>query len=203
MPSRDESSPRLFARYYADFSHIAKILVLGILPVLLCMGSMLGGGDQRLGETRPVLETGRFYRIGIPANVAWTDTRYDVKAGQRIRFSGNGGISLQQGNPRGYCGPEGLGFSTVPQPIPDTNYGALIGRVIRLISIEVDEGTGEETRNEIIEYFYIGAQNTVEIPIDGGLFLGINELVVADNSGTLSVEYELLERDAYLTRGER
>jgi hypothetical protein len=147
-----------------------------------------------LQVTRPVLETGRFYRVGVPADVPWTDTRYDVKAGQRIAFRAQGGISLQQGNPRGYCGPDGLGFSTVQQPLPDTNFGALIGKVILLISVEVDEETGEETRNELIEYFYIGSDQTVEIPLDGSLFLGINELVVEDNSGVLSVQFELIER---------
>ncbi len=201
MRSIDDSRPRRMRRYFDGFSRVAKALVLCILPALLCGWSSLGGRGQELAETRPVLETGRFYRIGVPANMAWTDTRYDVQSGQWIRFTASGGFSLQQGNPRGYCGPDGLGFSTVQQPLPDTNFGALIGRVVRLISIEVDEETGEETRNEIIEYFYIGAQNSVEMPIDGKLFLGINELVVDDNSGTLSVEYELQEKRPELIHG--
>ena len=149
---------------------------------------------QQLLETRPVLETGRFYRIGVPAEVPWTDTRFDVTSGQRIRFQARGGISLQQGNPSGFCGPDGLTFSTGQQPLPETNYGALIGKIVRLISVEIDEETGEETRNEIVEYFYIGSRETVEMPIDGSLFLGINELVVQDNSGALSVEFELVDR---------
>jgi hypothetical protein len=148
---------------------------------------------QQLLETRPVLETGRFYRIGVRAEVPWTDTNFDVSAGQRIRFQARGGISLQQGNPSGFCGPDGLTFSTGQQPLPETNYGALIGKIVRLISVETDEETGEETRNEIIEYFYIGSQQSVVMPIDGNLFLGINELVVQDNSGALSVEFELVE----------
>ncbi len=149
---------------------------------------------QILQETRPVLGTDRFYRIGVPADTAWTDTRFDVKAAQRITFRAQGGISLQQGNPGGYCGPDGLGFSTVQQPIPDTNFGALIGKVVLLISIDVDEETGEETRNEIVEFFYIGSEQSVEMPIDGSLYLGINELVTDDNSGVLSVQFELEER---------
>jgi hypothetical protein len=161
------------------------VLLFGIVGM-----ASLAGFSQRLVATRPVLEAGRFYRIGVPAEVPWTDTRYDVSAGQRIRFKARGGISLQQGNPSGFCGPDGLTFSTAQQPLPETNYGSLIGKVVRLISVEIDEETGEETRNEIVEYFYIGSEQTVVMPIDGSLYLGINELVVQDNSGALSVEFE-------------
>ena len=65
----------------------------------------------------------------------------------------------------------------------------------------MDEETGEETRNEIVEFFYIGSEQSVEMPIDGSLYLGINELVTDDNSGVLSVQFELEERD--LRRGRR
>ena len=180
-------------------SRILLLLCVFIAAALLFAADQARAADQVLLETRPVLETGRFYRIGVPADVPWTDIRFDVKAGQRIAFQARGGISLQQGNPGGYCGPDGLGFSTVQQPLSDTNFGALIGKVVLLISVEVDEETGEETRSEIIEYFYIGSEQSVEMPIDGSLFLGINELVVADNSGVLSVQFELIERGPGLT----
>ena len=179
------------------------LLSIFFAVALLFPADRAGAADQELQETRPVLETGRFYRIGVPADVHWTDTRLDVTAGQRIVFQAQGGISLQQGNPRGYCGPDGLGFSTVQQPIPETNFGALIGRVVLLISVDVDEETGEETRNEIIEYFYIGSEQSVEMPIAGSLYLGINELVVEDNSGVLSVQYELIERGRPATSAVR
>ena len=177
-----------------SLSSVSSLMVM----LLLFAGSSIGAflpGFQELLETRPVLETGRFYRIGVPAHEDWADTNFDVKAGQWVRFQARGGISLQQGNPSGFCGPDGLPFSTGQQPLPETNFGALIGKLVRLISIEIDEETGEETRNELVEYFYIGSSRSVEMPIDGSLYLGINELVVADNSGILSVEFELVERD--------
>jgi len=184
----------------------AVLKTLALCCVILSAGlgavwSQSEGTEQILQETRPVLETGRFYRIGIPGDVSWTDTRFDVKAGQTITFSAQGGISLQQGNPRGYCGPDGLGFSTVQQPVPERNFGALIGKVVLLISIDVDEETGEETRNEIEEFFYIGSEQSVEMPINGNLYLGINELVTDDNSGALSVQFELEEKS--LQSGQR
>ncbi|MEA3421573.1 MAG: hypothetical protein U9Q97_07855, partial [Acidobacteriota bacterium] len=56
---------------------------------------------------------------------------------------------------------------------------------------EVDEETGEEIRNELVEEFYIGSENNVEIPIGGRIFLGVNENVVEDNAGEFRVEMRL------------
>jgi hypothetical protein len=103
-------------------------------------------------------------------------------------FEASGVISLQKGNPMAYCGPDGYNLRTVQQPLRDKNIGALIGRVVFLVSVEVDEETGEETRNEIIEEFYIGEEIRMKMPLSGRLFLGINENVVGDNSG----EYKVL-----------
>ncbi len=69
----------------------------------------------------------------------------------------------------------------------DQNIGALIGKIVQLISIEVDEETGEEIRNEMEEYFFIGSENIVIMSIDGRLFFGINENLVGDNSGGFEV----------------
>lgn len=143
---------------------------------------------------RPGMEPGRMYRMTVPGNVHWTDAGVDVKAGQEIFFRAEGVISLQRGNPVAFpCGPEGLDLKTIQQPLRGENIGALIGRIVLLISIEVDEETEEETRNEIIKEFFIGERNRVMMPIDGSLFLGINELVVEDNFGDFKVEMELLE----------
>ena len=56
-----------------------------------------------------------------------------------------------------------------------------------MISIELDEETGEETRNEEIELFFIGTAGSVAMPLDGRLFLGVNETVVEDNDGIFLV----------------
>lgn len=128
-------------------------------------------------------------RISVPANVNWTDSGYDVLAGQEVTFSAQGAISLQQGNPIAYCGPEGKTLNTIQQPLRDRPIGALIGRIVKLISIEVDEETGEETRNEEIELFFIGTAGSVAMPLDGRLFLGVNETVVEDNDGTFAVNF--------------
>ncbi|NIM91026.1 MAG: M48 family metalloprotease [Candidatus Aminicenantes bacterium] len=125
--------------------------------------------------------------INVLGNVDWTDTGLDVDIDQQIYFRASGGISLQKGNPLAYCGPDGYNLKTMQQPIPDEKIGSLIGKVVKLISIEIDEETEEEIRNEIEKYFYIGSENRVKMEIDGRLFLGINENIVGDNSGEFQV----------------
>ncbi|NIO48134.1 MAG: hypothetical protein GTN73_01650 [Candidatus Aminicenantes bacterium] len=138
-------------------------------------------------ENSSNLEWKAVSRITVLGSVDWTDTGLEVKEDQEIYFSAQNQISLQRGNPMAWCGPDGMDRKTMQQPISDENIGALIGKVVWLISIEVDEETGEEMRHEIIEKFYIGSANQVRMPISGRLFLGINENVVGDNSGEFEV----------------
>ena len=143
---------------------------------------------------RPRLENNRIYRMGVPADRHWVSTGFDVKRGEVIHFTADGTISLQKGNPKAYCDPNGYNLKTMQQPIVEENIGSLIGRVVLLISIEEDEETGEEIRNEIIKEFYIGGEKEIAMPIWGELQLGINELVVEDNEGTFQVRMYLADK---------
>ena len=141
-------------------------------------------------DTSPLLAPRQAVRIVVQSSENWTDTGYRVLAGQDIQFQGSGIISLQKGNPIAFpCSPDGLRtpnglpMKTAQQPFREKNIGALIGKVVRLVAIEVDEKSGEETRFEEEMLFYIGASNTVTIPLSGHLYLGVNELVVIDNDG--------------------
>ena len=122
-------------------------------------------------------------KMVVSGSSTWTDTGLDVEEGQQIVVKGRGGISLQRGNPTAFCGPEGKSLQTAQQPLPDKNIGALVGQVVRLISVSIDPATKKETRNELIEVFFIGSESRVLIPIRGRLFLGINENIAGDNSG--------------------
>ena len=174
----------LFSRVYGKRGSLFFALI-GCLT-FVCLGAQ---EVIRLG-----LEPGRIYRITVPGTVHWTHTGVDVKAGQEISFEAEGVISLQRGNPVAFpCGPGGFDLKTIQQPLRRENIGALIGRIVLLISVEVDEETGEETRNEIIKEFFIGEQKQVMMPIDGSLLFGINELVVEDNFGEFKVEMKLLD----------
>jgi hypothetical protein len=158
--------------------------------VLLCLG-MLSFAAQETQETGQQLEIDRVYRLTVASNTQWTDTGYDVQQSQEIHFRAAGGISLQVGNPMAYCGPDGYDLKTLQQPLQDNNIGAVIGKVVLLISVEIDEETGEETRNELVELFYIGSEQRISMPLNGRLFLGINEDVVEDNTGQYTVDIRL------------
>jgi hypothetical protein len=166
--------------------YLKKAGRIGLAVLVLGSGIFL---PARQAVKRMELIRGRTYNLTVPADRHWLDTGFDVRRGQVLHFRASGMISLQRGNPMAYCGPQGYDdFKTVQQPLEDQNIGALIGRVVLLLSVEEDEETGEEIRNELIEYFYIGERRRVEIPMGGQLFLGVNELVTEDNSGNFKVE---------------
>lgn len=143
----------------------------------------VGAGSQDI----PFSPIQRGLEVSVMSQVDWTDTGLDVLEGQEIIFRAVGQISLQKGNPVTYCGPDGYSYQSLQQPLQDQNIGALIGKVYFLISLEVDEETGEEIRNEREEIFYIGSAKRVSIPMSGRLYLGINENLVADNEGAFHV----------------
>ncbi len=143
-------------------------------------------------DTSPLLAPRQAVRLSVLSSVSWTDTGYRVLAGQDIQFQASGVISLQKYNPIAFpCSPDGLPMQTVQQAFRDENIGALIGKVVQLVAIEVDEETGEETRFEEEMLFYIGARNTVTMPLSGHLYLGVNELVVVDNVGIFNTLFYL------------
>ena len=122
-------------------------------------------------------------KVAVPGNAGWVDTGLDVGQGEEFTIRGSGEITLQKENPSATCGPAGLDLMTVQQPILNQNLGALIGKVAQLISVRKDEDTGEEIRDEIAAYFFIGAESNVTTPIKGRLYLGVNENVIRDNGG--------------------
>lgn len=126
-------------------------------------------------------------QIEVKAALGWVDTGVDVREGEWLVFRASGNISLQKGNPIAGCGPEGLDLQTPQQPLPDRNLGALVGKVVKVLSVTVDEETGEEVREEVSSVFYIGAGSEVQIPLEGRLYLGVNDNVYADNDGQFAV----------------
>ncbi|MGB9836207.1 MAG: hypothetical protein ACPLRX_05660 [Candidatus Saccharicenans sp.] len=126
-------------------------------------------------------------QVEVIASAGWVDTGIDVKEGEVLEFLATGTISCQKGNPIANCGPEGLDLQTVQQPLPDKNLGALVGKVVKVVSVTKDPDTGEEIREEVVKVFYIGEKATVEMPLEGRLFLGVNDNVYADDDGKFLV----------------
>jgi hypothetical protein len=126
-------------------------------------------------------------QIAVQGNAGWVDTGLDAAQGDEFYLTASGEISLQRENPSAGCGPAGLDLMTTQQPILNQNLGALIGKVAQLIAVRHDEDSGEEIRDEIVEYFFIGAGRSVTMPIKGRLYLGVNENVVKDNGGEFTV----------------
>ena len=174
---------------------LAFLSCLFVLPFCLAFLSCFFLSLNAKEENGSVFGRERSIQVSVLSNVDWTDTGLDIEDGQEIYFRASGGISLQRGNPMAYCDPDGYPLQTFQQPIQDKNIGALIGKVYLLISVEVDEETGEEIRNELIELFYIGSENRVTMPMKGHLFLGVNENVVADNAGEFKVTIYLSEKN--------
>jgi hypothetical protein len=127
-------------------------------------------------------------KVVVPASAGWVDTGLDALPGEGFYFKADGEISLQKNNPSASCGPAGLDLVTVQQPVPNQNLGALIGKVAQLIGVRTDEDTGEEIRDEIAAYFFIGPENGLDAPVKGRLYLGVNENVIKDNSGEFTVQ---------------
>jgi hypothetical protein len=108
----------------------------------------------------------------VTANVAWSDSGIDVRAGQDIYLSAGGIIRWGPGDRRD--GPDGErnSPSNSGRPMPNRAAGALIGKV------GADSG----------DLFFLGSQEgPIRMRSSGRLFLGINDDVLADNQGNFRV----------------
>jgi len=160
------------------------------LARLITIGCVVLGAASLLLQVSPApsADLVLLKKITVPADAGWVDTGLDVLPGEQLYFKAGGEISLQRGNPSATCGPAGLDLVTVQQPVPNENLGALIGKLAQLIGVRTDEDTGEEIRDEIAAYFFIGAENGLSVPVKGRLYLGVNENVIKDNSGEFTVQ---------------
>ncbi len=160
-----------------------RVLAAAGLILLLAAAARTVPAGPGLQEEDP----GPVKRIEVPGNAGWVDTGIDVDEGQEFLFVAEGRISLQKGNPEAECGPEGYDIQGIQQPLPDSNLGCLAGRVAQLLAVRTDEKTGEEVRDELVRFFYIGRERTAAMPVQGRLYLGVNENVVKDNDGAFTV----------------
>jgi hypothetical protein len=104
--------------------------------------------------------------VAVPGNAAWTPTGLTVRRGDRLTFTATGEVRLSSysadvANANG----SRAGRKVASAPVPDAAAGALVARV------------GNSAA------FPIGENQTVAMPANGQLFLGINDDHVGDNGG--------------------
>lgn len=165
----------------AGFRRRFQSVGLLVLIFLAVQAFAPGGAGRPAQDLEPVKE------LIIPGDAGWVDTGLDVDEGEELFFRGEGEISLQKGNPEAACGPDGADIQGLQQPLPDRNLGCLAGKVSRLLAVRTDEKTGDEIRDELVRYFFIGREQSAAMPIRGRLYIGVNENVVKDNDGEFRV----------------
>jgi len=132
--------------------------------------SRQGGGFGRPGTPPEVV-------INVPGTSRGTDTGWNVRAGDQITFTATGTVIA--GRRTGEVGPEGgriSGFGAImgTRPVTNAGPGALIGY------IRTPDGQQSPA-------FLIGSQLTLTVPVDGRLYLAINDDDYSDNGGSFSV----------------
>jgi hypothetical protein len=124
-------------------------------------------GDR--GDRADVKPRGlRERQVQVNAREQWTDTGVDVRAGQQVFFVADGEVRWGPNRRDGAAGEKNSPVNN-GRPLPDRPAAALIGRI----------------GNDV---FYIGDDVAAfRLRSGGRLFLGINDDVLTDNSGTLRV----------------
>jgi hypothetical protein len=115
--------------------------------------------------------------IDVPGISRGTDTNIDVRAGDQITFSTTGTVIA--GRRIGEVGPDGGkvgGFGAIvgTRPLPTSGPGALIGYI-------------RQQNGQSSQPFLVGTQLTFSVPVDGRLYLAINDDDYSDNGGGFKV----------------
>jgi len=131
----------------------------------------VGADDDRDAISGGIPRGMRERRVNVQARQQWTDSGIDVRNGQQIYFSADGQTRWGPDRRDGAAGERNSPVNP-GRPLPDRPAAALIGRI------------GERD-----EFFFIGADAGPFRARDSGrLYLGINDDVLTDNSGSLSVK---------------
>jgi len=117
------------------------------------------------------------YSVQVPADQHWTDTQVTCRVGDVLDISAIG-TAFHAPDPRTAVGPDGSTDGLYHQynvpGLPDANHASLIGSV---------GGTDDP--------FFVGSRLSHPCERSGTLFLGINDIGVANNSGAFVATIEL------------
>jgi LssY C-terminus len=166
----------------------------GVIPtlLLLCASSV---AISQSSESTPIpaissQSVQASYTVQVDGTQEWTDTKIDVRGGEKLKFSAEGTITYGQKNKS--FGPSGItrGFADLihQYAVPNGGHGELIGRL----------GSGN-----VAEAFEIGDGATFTAPVAERLFLGINQSQkdAADATGSFQVKIDVLEQGSAMGIG--
>ncbi|MEO8434011.1 MAG: LecA/PA-IL family lectin [Pyrinomonadaceae bacterium] len=106
------------------------------------------------------------------------DTGIDLRAGDQVTLTATGNVTA--GRRAGVVSPDGgrpstgAVFGAGTYPVPTAGVGALIGYIL-------------QPNGQPSQPFLVGSQSTFTAPVDGRLYLLVNDDNYADNSGSFSV----------------
>jgi hypothetical protein len=141
------------------------------------------GGNNTTNNTNNNLPNRRPTRtlertIDVPGNQSrGVDTGIDLRSGDQVTISATGNVTA--GRRAGVVSPEGgrpgagAVFGATTYPVPTAGVGALIGYIV-------------STNGQSSQPFYVGSQSTFTTPVDGRLYLMVNDDNYSDNSGSFS-----------------
>jgi hypothetical protein len=161
-----------------------------ICPLLLAGAILAAAGQQQAPEstpsaTAPASAAGSpqtSYTIQVNASQEWTDTKLDLRGGEKLKISAEGTVTYTEKNKT--FGPNGIPRSFADlihqYAVPNGTHGELIGRL----------GSGDTS-----EAFEVGEGITYTAPAAERLFLGINQSMkdAAEATGSFRVKIEVLE----------
>ncbi len=116
--------------------------------------------------------------VDVPGNMPrGIDTGIDLRTGDQVTITATGNVTA--GRRAGVVSPEGgrpssgAAFGAGTYPVPTAGVGALIGYIV-------------QPNGQTSQPFYVGSQLTFTAPVDGRLFLLVNDDNYSDNSGSFS-----------------
>jgi hypothetical protein len=137
-------------------------------------------GDNNTNNNSPGRRSNRTLErtVSVPGNQSrGVDTGIDLRAGDQVTITATGNVTV--GRRAGVVSPEGgrpgaaAVFGASAYPVPTAGVGALIGYIV--------SNSGQSSQP-----FYIGSQSTFTAPVDGRLYLMVNDDNYSDNSGSFS-----------------
>jgi hypothetical protein len=133
----------------------------------------------------PSTPTAQERTVAVPGNSRGTDTGVELRTGDSVTITATGNITAgrRAGVVSADGGRVGVGSIVGTYPVPQAGVGALIGYI-------------RQTNGQLTQPFLVGSQNTFNAPVDGRLFLLINDDNYGDNSGQFDVRISYTSQSA-------